>query len=332
MSELADVLREALDGSDRQRIDLLAIDACHVQFLELTHELEDVVRLLIAPQTAIPEAGWDYRRVLSRWKTLAASTPPLGAPDVARALLDEIASCYQNDEASWSVSALNLHRLGDVANAFDTLCIGSMQVLGEGLIWRAWELLLRYMDKVLSAPVYDCGSFFTVWAEALETMADEASQSWLLAAVAHAGGPPLDPFFESTARHLETALTATDAGLQADAAARAARARVSQIVAVLRAKDRHKAARRLAHTLEAGQWSRVDLLHQDGSNEARDRARTVARASEQAVRTAMARAERLMPDVSRFDYERTTDASRMATHLARQAGSGSNVAAGQSRR
>ncbi len=41
------------------------------------------------------------------------------------------------------VSALDLSRLDDVAHAFDTLCIGMFQVLGEGLIWEARNLVCR---------------------------------------------------------------------------------------------------------------------------------------------------------------------------------------------
>jgi hypothetical protein len=43
-----------------------------VQFLELAYELEDLVSILIAPQTKIPTSGWNYVRVLTRWKQLAA--------------------------------------------------------------------------------------------------------------------------------------------------------------------------------------------------------------------------------------------------------------------
>jgi hypothetical protein len=157
VSDLAGVIREALSDADRAQIDLLAIDSCYVQFLELAYELEDIVRVLIAPQTTIPVAGWDYVRVLSLWKTLAA-TPSLGTPQIAKALLDVIIQCYSDgDDAVRAVSALDLQRLDDVANAFDTLCIGSMQILGEGLIWKARDLLLTELHETTSGPVYDCG-------------------------------------------------------------------------------------------------------------------------------------------------------------------------------
>ena len=58
------------------------------------------------------------------------------------------------------------------------MCIGTLQALGEGLIWKTRELLLQKL-KQSSAPVYDCGSFFVLWSAALNAMTDEAYQGWL---------------------------------------------------------------------------------------------------------------------------------------------------------
>ena len=201
VSDLAGVLREALSDDDREQIDLLAIDSCYVQFLELAYELEDIVRILIAPQTTVPINGWDYVRVLSRWKTLAATTPPLGTPQIARALVDVIVECYGGvDNDVRAVSALDLQRLDDVANAFDTLCIGTMQVLGESLIWRARKLLLTELHDTTSGPVYDCGSFFAIWSTALDALAEESYQGWVGSTLEGATGTRLDRFFEAMIR------------------------------------------------------------------------------------------------------------------------------------
>jgi Clostripain family len=163
VSALGGVIREALNEARRGEIELLALDSCHVQFLELAYELEDLVHVLIAPQTDIPIRGWDYRRVLSSWKTLAAERkPPLSVPQLACELLKEIFACYHDKKGARAVSALDLQRLDDVARAFDTLCIGTLQCLGEGLIWETRSLLLRHFAEMSAGPVYDCGSFFAV--------------------------------------------------------------------------------------------------------------------------------------------------------------------------
>ena len=187
---LAGVVREALQDAGREQIDLLAIDSCHVQFLELAYELEDIVQVLIAPQTGSPSGGWDYRRVLGALeRALAAKRPPLGTSPARRALLDRIVECYRDGlKRAHSVSALDLQRLDDVASTFDTLCIGTLQALGEGLIWETRELLLRTLKIRPPAPVYDCGSLFVLWAAALNAMADEAYQGWLGTTLQRASG------------------------------------------------------------------------------------------------------------------------------------------------
>ena len=64
----------------RARIDLLAIDSCQVQFLELAYELDDLVHVLIAPQSTAPMAGWDYGKVLGNWKARAVDTASVSPP------------------------------------------------------------------------------------------------------------------------------------------------------------------------------------------------------------------------------------------------------------
>ena len=241
VSELAGVLRQALTDADRERLDLVAIDSCYVQFLELAYELEDIVRVLIAPQTTIPVSGWNYASVLSRWKTLAAVRPSPGLQQVARALVDEIVACYGagKDHAPASVSALDLERLDDLANAFDTLCIGSMQVLGEELIWTARDLLLNEMKETTSASVYDCGSFFALWSEALDTFADEAYQRWLATTLKKKStGTKLDRFVDAVARHLEAEVEPRSGRSTEDT--RAVNERLELVIGVLRAENRQR--------------------------------------------------------------------------------------------
>ena len=231
--DMAGTVREALKDSGRDQLDVLAIDSCRVQFLELAYELEDIVRILIAPQTEIPAAGWDYIRILTRWKEQAALREQASTRDVASALLDDISECYRDGGSLRSVSALDLQRLDDVANAFDTMCIGTLQALGEGLIWETRKLLLETLARSFAkepppsdgsyssapsrddgdVPVYDCGSFFVMWSGALKAMADEAYQGWLGTTLQRATGTKLDRFCEAVARHLESALRDASIGL-----------------------------------------------------------------------------------------------------------------------
>lgn len=332
VSDLADVLREALDAADREAFDLLVIDSCYVQFLELAYELDEVVRTLIAPQTSIPEAGWDYRRVLTRWKSLAAMTPPMGTTQVAEEIAHEVIECYasrpwypkEDPQPGLSVSALDLRRLDEVASAFDTLCVGTMQVLGEGLIWRARSFLLDELRQTTSGPVYDCGSFFTIWSATLEAFAQESNQGWLSSTLLRARGTQLDHFFEATARYLEDGTLNPD-GDRRPSDARTARvraavlARVAVVLEALRAANRREGGERLAASIGEGFHERMNALRGDVTEESRTELTAIAQARDAAVLHAITKAQRLLPDARLFDLRRSADAAANALRLADQA-------------
>lgn len=333
VSDLAEVLREALDAANREAFDLLAIDSCYVQFLELAYELDEVVRMLVAPQTSIPEAGWDYGRVLTRWKALAAATPPVGTTQVAEDITAEVIQCYASrqpltkdaePQPTVSVSALDLRRLDDVANAFDTLCVGTMQVLGEGLIWRARDFLLEEMRQTTSGPVYDCGSFFTIWGATLEAFAEECHQGWLSFTLTRAVGSQLDHFCEATARYLEEGSVA-QARARTTSDARAARvnaavaARVALVVEALREPNRRLGGERLSNAISEGLKARMDALHPGVPESAREELAEIAKADDAAIRNAIMKAKRLLPEARLFDLSRSMESAANAERLARQA-------------
>jgi len=295
--DMAGTVREALKDSGRDQLDLLAIDSCRVQFLELAYELEDIVRILIAPQTEIPAAGWDYIRILTKWKEQAAFREHASTRDVATALLDDISDCYRDGAKLRSVSALDLQRLDDVANAFDTMCIGTLQALGEGLIWETRKLLLAALAKSASrsdaptdessesdpsrkngdVPVYDCGSFFAMWSSALKAMSAEAYQGWLGKTVERANGTKLDRFCEAVARQLESAL-ANSARPDVATEGRLVTDRLRLLVTALRAKPRTAPARDFLHAVGFAVSNQVTLLEPGASAEAASREASAAAA------------------------------------------------------
>jgi CHAT domain-containing protein len=337
VTDLAGVLREALTDADRTHIDLLMIDSCFVQFLELAYELEDVVRFVIAPQTTIPAQGLDYRCVLNRWKTLAGSSRFIGTAELSRELLAVANESYDDGGEARAVSALDLQRLDDVARAFDTLCIGTMQVLGEGLIWRARSLLLDHLEKTTDDPVYDCGSFFALWSATLDAFADEAYQGWIGATLTKPADDRLTRFFEATGRHLQNMAiaplveeVAKELGLSGPAADATAaidlqaiekpiRARLTLLSSLLLAKgDRQEASTRFIDTLERGLAERIRQLADGDDTPDRRIGRLAAVTRDRAVEAAMDRPRRLLPDERQFDLLRLEEAAESANRLARQ--------------
>lgn len=284
--DMAGTIREALRDAGRERFDLVAIDSCHVQFLELAYELEDVVRILIAPQTEIPMEGWDYAKVLSQWHELAGARPQIGTADLASALLDRIIECYRRGTVEFSVSALDLQRLDEVANAFDTLCIGTLQALGEGLIWATRGLLLSKMKETSDVPVYDGGSFFALWSESLTVMADEAHQGWLGKTLERASGSKLDRFCEAVARHLDASVEA--AGRRGDQVGAAVADRLGRIVLALRAPSPRDGGSHVLEHLAEGVRRRIELMGPGASAEARAAEKEAALLREALVQAAVA--------------------------------------------
>jgi len=308
--DMAGVVREALRDAGREQLDLLAIDSCQVQFLELAYELEDVVRIVIAPQTEIPIGGWDYRRVLGAWKELAAQRPSLGTPQLAEALLAPISACYSDGLTSHSVSAVDLQRLDEVARTFDTMCIGTLQALGEGLIWKTRELVLQKL-KQTSAPVYDCGSLFVLWSATLNAMTDEAYQAWLGTTLQRKSGTKLDRFAEAVARQLETA--AADARAETPSIRTAVRQRIGLLLGALQAGQHHSATAFL-DDLAAGVSRRIDLLDRSPAEETLEK--KAADERETAVRTAIKQAHNLLPRERQIDLKRMEDSAVNARRMA----------------
>ena len=311
VADLAGAIREALQDAGRRRMDVLAIDSCHVQFLELAYELEDIVHVLIAPQTMVPIDGWDYERVLGKWKAMAATSPPRSTPDVARALIEQIGQSYGIGSKS-SVSALDLQGLDDVALAFDTLCIATLQAMGEGLIWTSRELLLDHLKMSRGAPVYDCGSFFVLWGATLDAMADESYQGWLGTTLKRSTGHSLDRFFEAVARHLEKSTK------QAATVDEPVASRMALMIAALRSQDRAVAGKELLDDIGAGVRRRLTLLGPSGTEAARKQEEADAEAREKALKSAITKAFYLLSPERQFDLDRLVDAAESARRLAAQ--------------
>lgn len=185
VTDIGEVIGKVLREQKREQFELLAVDSCATQFLELAYELEGRVQVLLGSQGPVPGTGWDYTRVLRRWRQAVTDTGGrLDTTALAELLVGEIRACYRSAgvDPGTALSALDLRRLDEVARAADTFCIGLMQSLGEGLIWETRRLLMSVFDAhrdSLRGDAYDCGSFFILTAVAFDAMADEAYQGWL---------------------------------------------------------------------------------------------------------------------------------------------------------
>lgn len=339
--ELGTVIRQVLREYGREQLELLAIDSCQTQFLELAYELEGRVEVLLAPQNWVPEWGWDYAKVLDTWKEAARQDPEqLHTISLASQLVPVIIEAYRTgknadqDRSStpvgpYVVSALDLCHLDDVARAFDTLCIGMLQVLGEGLIWKARELVLKLLNQdgnqqrrrkatrkqeqsVDATQAYDCGSLFALLAASLEAMADESTQGWLGVTLERGSGVAFDRFRTVAVESLER----LEQGIRGEKDL----SRLGKWIRVLRSSKPVEGGRRMLKQLENGRRDRVRLLqpgHFDSESWSLEsqRAHGFDIRLDEALKTAL----RLLPEDRQVEYERQRDAAASARRLAQQA-------------
>ncbi len=185
VADIGEVIGQVLQEQKREQFELLAVDSGTTQFLELAYELEGRVQVLLGSQVPAPGTGWNYTRILRRWRQeVTEKGGRLDTTALAELLVGEIRACYRSVglDPGTALSALDLRRLDEVARAADTFCIGLMQSLGEGLIWETRRLLMSVFDAHRDSQrgdAYDCGSFFILTSVAFDAMADEAYQGWL---------------------------------------------------------------------------------------------------------------------------------------------------------
>lgn len=151
LGSLGRALSRALAASSRTQFDVLAFDVSELQFLEVAYELDGLVDVLVAPQTHVPDQGWDFTTVLGAAADALANGTS-SAVDLGRVLVNAAGASYQpHARGPLSVSAIDLRRLSDVASAFDTMSLAMIYAVGEELLWRARDRVFNYL-RVVARP------------------------------------------------------------------------------------------------------------------------------------------------------------------------------------
>ena len=88
-------LRQSLEQAQKilgQKIDILGMDACNMNMVEIGYELRDCVRLLVASQDDIPDASWPYDQILAQ----LVHSPDLLPADLACMTTSTFVSSYRD--------------------------------------------------------------------------------------------------------------------------------------------------------------------------------------------------------------------------------------------
>jgi len=306
-AELGRAVTKVLREYERDQLDLLAGDVPHMQFLELAYEFQGRVHVLLSAQTVVPGEGWDYRRLLSCWKEQAAQPTEALAQRLVPALVAAYPAPARQEGAPQSaISALDLRRLDDLSRVFDTLCVNTIQVLGEGLIWRARELLLMFFGDSRAEQrrhvSYDCGSFFVIYYVALEALQSRAAQRWLASALAQSASQGLTRFRQAMYRELSRSAPASErrTDLLQLLALQDARVVAQQAAALRKAID-DETTQTIA-ALQRGEFHPSQLAQDQ--------------ALERSVVAAIRRMSGALSEERRVDFERLEESKRSARRLA----------------
>ena len=109
-----------------RRIDLLAMDACLMNMLEVAYQLRDSVGMMVGSEEIEPGDGWPYDQA---FKILGGPQIP-SAEDFARHCVDAYVASYKPTDAV-TQSALDLTKIAPVVHALDDFCKVLTPAVGE---------------------------------------------------------------------------------------------------------------------------------------------------------------------------------------------------------
>jgi len=127
-----------------RKIDLLGMDACLMNMVEVAYQLRDSVSVIVGSEIEEPFDGWPYAEILSR----LTARPRQDATAFARWIVKSYLSSYQGKGETVTQSALDVSRIGDVVTKIDALSKTLPTALETGAksIAAAWKKSPRFYD------------------------------------------------------------------------------------------------------------------------------------------------------------------------------------------
>lgn len=120
LDEAQSAIQQALSAAGRPKLDIVYMDACLMQMVEVNYELRNLTRYLVASEETVPGNGGDYTDILSRYKSNmdGKHTPYLFSY--------EIVGSYRNQYYTTSdttQSAVDLSGFSAFMSALDTFAV-----------------------------------------------------------------------------------------------------------------------------------------------------------------------------------------------------------------
>ena len=96
----------------RRAVDILGANACAMSYAEAAYELRDAADFLVAPEIAMPFAGWPYERILNG----IIEKPHIAPKDLGEAIVEHFMASFEQavEPQSVALTLLNLREAGNI--------------------------------------------------------------------------------------------------------------------------------------------------------------------------------------------------------------------------
>lgn len=131
----------------KEKIDLLGMDACMMNMLEVGYQLRSSAAILVGSEEIEPGDGWPYDTILAQ----LVKTPQMTATELAKLIVDQYIHSYSAEEAV-TLSAVQLGSLGGLLTAVDKLAQALLDNRSDDAVMLG---LYRARQKVQSYDVVD---------------------------------------------------------------------------------------------------------------------------------------------------------------------------------
>lgn len=150
-AELARVLAEVTRRAGRP-LDVLALDACLMNMIEVGYELRRHARCMVASEETEPVRGWPWSAVLGA----LAARPTMTAADFARESVRHYLASYRAADGV-THSAVDLARVSAVAKAVDALAAACIPTLKNAVGFAAFSKAARSAQRYDTRDFVDLG-------------------------------------------------------------------------------------------------------------------------------------------------------------------------------
>jgi hypothetical protein len=130
-AELSDVLgrlqEERRASSEKDKLDIVAFDACDLATVEMSVQLQKYAKYLLASEIGIPLPGWPYDRILKRLHTPIGTL--MGPAEFGSYVVRRFCEHYHAEERTVSLTLLDLERASELAAATEVLALRLVSAL-----------------------------------------------------------------------------------------------------------------------------------------------------------------------------------------------------------